>query len=197
MEFWKDIDGYEGLYQVSNMGNVRSFDREVLIKKEKCEYYETRKGKVLKQQTRRHGYKSIFLYKDGHRKTESIHRLVAEAFCIKRDGDTEVNHINEIKTDNRASNLEWVTHTENMNHGTAIQRRNDTRIQKRIGWKPVQQFTIDGKFVKEYPSLNHVGRETGYNISNICTHIKGSDKQKHPYGYIWRYADSVSKGQTP
>lgn len=189
MEFWKDIKGYEGLYQVSNMGNVRSADRIVHIKKKNFEYDELRKGRILKGQARKHGYLAVWLYKlDGTKRQESIHRLVAEAFCAKQDQDTDVNHKNEIKTDNRASNLEWCTHKENSNYGTALARRTKTCRDNHVRWKPVKQYDLQGNFIAEYPSLAEMEKQTGYSKGNVCNAIKGKHGQTHPYGFRWEYA---------
>lgn len=187
-EIWKDIKGYEGLYQVSNMGNIRSSDRIVHVKHSHREYDELRKGKIVKGLPRRHGYLAVFLYKDGKRRHESIHRLVAEAFCARREGDTDVNHKNEIKTDNRASNLEWCTHKENTNYGTSQERRLQTCRERRSRWKAVKQFDLQGNFIAEYPSLAEMEKQTGYSKGNVCNSIKGKHGQTHPYGFRWEYA---------
>ena len=187
-EIWKDIKGYEGMYQVSNMGNVRSADRIVHIKQAHCEYDELREGRIVKGLPRRHGYLAVFLYKDGQRRQESIHRLVAEAFCRKQDGDTDVNHKNENKTDNRASNLEWCTHKENSNYGTAQERRLQTCRERHSRWKAVKQFDLQGNFIAEYPSLAEMEKQTGYSKGNVCNALHGKYGQQTPYGFHWEYA---------
>lgn len=103
-EVYKDIPGYEGLYQVSNLGNVKSLPRK------KC------KGRVLKPYSPEYGYQHVMLSKNGIQKCYKVHRLVAEIFVENPDGKMEVNHINAIKSDNRAVNLEWCTALENYNH---------------------------------------------------------------------------------
>lgn len=103
-EIYKDIVGYEGLYQVSNLGNVRSLPRK------KC------KGCILKPYHPTYGYEHVMLSRDGIQKCYKVHRLVAEMFIEKPDGKSEVNHINAIKTDNRVENLEWCTAFENYAH---------------------------------------------------------------------------------
>lgn len=107
MEIWKDIEGYEGLYQVSSLGNVRSLD-----------YNHTKKSKVLKQQKagRNYEYLSVALCKQGTVKRVSVHRLVASAFIENKLNKPQINHKNKVTTDNRVSNLEWCTNYENQVH---------------------------------------------------------------------------------
>lgn len=147
MTSWKPIVGYEGLYEVSDSGDVRSVDR---VEKSDVWNLRTRKGRLLRKQTKRSGYDSVNLYKGGHMKTYLVHRLVASAFVPNPNpGLTEVNHKNGNRTDNAASNLEWITHSENVAHSflvlgrkpdhhgrlssSAINSiRNDTRHQSEI-----------------------------------------------------------------
>lgn len=116
-ELWKDIPGYEGIYQVSNMGRVRSLDRRRLVNN--CygrQSYRSDKGREIAQTDNGHGYLIVSLRKD-HRKNHYVHRLVAEAFC-KRPGDSVkvVNHKDYNTKNNRADNLECVTQAENINY---------------------------------------------------------------------------------
>lgn len=117
MEIWKDIEGYEGLYEVSNLGKVRS--------------YHTGKVKELKQVKDKGGYLLVNLHKDGKIKRYLVHRLVAKAFL----GDwsmwfPQINHKNEIKTDNSVENLEWCDGKYNINYGTRADKFVQTRIKK-------------------------------------------------------------------
>jgi hypothetical protein len=104
-ETWKNIIDYEGLYQVSNFGNVKSLGNEF-----------TRKERLLKLSPQSKGYLTVVLQKNTTRKMVLVHRLVAEYFIPNIDNKPQVNHINGIKTDNRIENLEWVSHRENLNH---------------------------------------------------------------------------------
>ena len=105
MEEWRDIEGYEGLYQVSNKGRVKSL-----------KYNKTKKEKVLKFGTNRYGYKYVVLSKDNTPKLKKVYRLVAEAFIPNPDNKPCIDHCNTIRTDDRVCNLRWCTYKENMNN---------------------------------------------------------------------------------
>jgi thymidylate kinase len=143
-EVWKDINGYEGLYQVSNMGKVRSLDR---ITKNGQNSTYLLKGKNKKLILKDNGYLTVSLYKDGKEKNKKVHRLVADAFIPAVDGKNIVNHINGDKTDNVATNLEWSTHTDNLQHAWDIGLRNLTDKQK----KHAQKIGAKFKWSKSIP----------------------------------------------
>ena len=167
-EEWRDVAGYEGLYQVSSEGRVKSLER----KGRKSE-------RILKPGVRSKGYLFVGLWAGGKRKMFSVHRLVCQAFHDNPDNKTDVNHINEDKTDNRACNLEWCTRRENCNHGT----RNERSAKNRS--KSVGQYTLDGELVKIWPSTIEVQRQTGFSRGNISQVANG--KLKTAYGFIWKY----------
>lgn len=183
MEHWKPITGYEGFYEVSNLGNVRSVPRKILVKRGEISFFMPSGGKVLKPQKTTHGYVCVWLYGKewtGNRqgKLYSIHRLVAKEFCDNPNGYNEVNHKNEIKWDNRAENLEWCTHKENTNYGTAQERRAAKRSYV------VDQFDLNGKYIATYKSMCEAARQTGVTYSNINNCLTG--KYKQAKGFIWK-----------
>ena len=174
-EEWRDVAGYEGLYQVSSEGRVKSLERKV----PKGYGERTVKERILKPKTNRYGYLIVGLYASGKRKMFFVHRLVCQAFHDNPENKLDVNHINENKTDNRACNLEWSTRKENCNHGTRNVRM---AIAKS---RPIAQYTLNGKLLKVWPSAKEVGSQTGFSRGNICKAANGNYKQA--YGFIWRY----------
>lgn len=181
-EVWKDVPGYEGLYQVSNMGRVKTFDKLLNTK------LGTRRTKeqIISPIIQKSGYAHVGLWRNRQCKQSRVHRLVAEAFCINTDPDTktQVNHINENKLDNRACNLEWVTPKQNTNHGTAISRR----ARKGKSLKVVQLDKETGDvlcvFLNERQASLSCGRSPHGEIRKVCL-----GKQITAYGYRWRYAE--------
>ena len=191
-EIWKDIDGYEGLYQVSNLGNVKSIGREIKTANEKKRKY---KEVILKQGTTKNGYANVVLSINNKMKTKSVHRLVAKAFIINPENKPQVNHIDGNKKNNCVKNLEWVTNSENMKHSWDNQLQkvtknkilaskiNCSRIGK-LGTKKVNQYDLKGNLIKSWNSIIEVEINLSINNSNITSVCKG--KRKTAGGYIWR-----------
>lgn len=180
-EIWKDIEDYEGLYQISNCGRVKSIDHM----REQLHLYgrmvnTNYKGKILKPHNSR-GYLRVRLFDRNKSKNISIHRLVAEAFIPNPNNYPQINHKDEDKTNNNVDNLEWCTPAYNANYGTR---------KKRIIKKqsiPIIQYTLDGKFVKEYSSIAEAARQTGINLGNICSCCRGNINYSHAGGFKWQY----------
>lgn len=194
-EEWRDIPQYEGLYQVSNQGQIRSIDR---IVRRNGETTKNLRGFILLPLYQKSGYMFVFLSKNGKAKRMAIHRAVALAFIPNSENKPEVNHINEDKTDNRVENLEWATIKENRNYGTRIARgianRNQTgekngMFGKRGSLNPnskkVLQYDLSGQFIREYDSVKMAAEMTHSNASSIARVANGYLKQTN--SFIWRY----------
>lgn len=174
-ELWKDVEGFEGLYQVSTWGNVRSLDRYVnTIGNSK----RLIKGKIIKPRLDRYGYLKVMLSKNGNKKYILLHRLVALNFISNPDNLPQVNHIDEVKTNNFRSNLEWCDSKYNNNYGT-----HKERVAK-SHWKKVYQYNREYKLVKIWPSLVEC-EKNGFIIAHISSCCSG--KRKSHKGYIWSY----------
>ena len=179
-EIWKDIQGYEGKYQVSNLGRVKSLN-----------YNNTCKERILIPCKKPNGYLCVVLSKNCICKKFYVHRLVAQAFIENPDNLPQVNHIDENKLNNRVENLEWCSHEYNTNYGTGIERMLKTRKLRNCKKAEISviQFTQANKFIKEYPSIKEAERCTGINRGNLCSCCKG--RYKSAGGYIWKYKEDV------
>lgn len=183
-EEWKDIKDYKGQYQVSNIGRVRSLDREVIKSDGQISLY---RGKILKQSKTTAGYYMVVLCNVGKQKPARIHRLVAEAFLPNPNNLPSINHKNEIKTDNRVDNLEWCDQKYNSRYGTARERGLATRNRMKVSGaeKPVEQRDFDGTIIATYKSITDASNQTGVGQTNIlraCRNI-----YHHAGGYKWNY----------
>lgn len=144
-EIWKDIVGYEGLYQVSNMGNVRSLYRTV-----RCGNKDnTLNGKLLTPAKNKCGYLYVNLRKNGETKSKNIHRLVAEHFVPNPMCKPQVNHLDENKENNKADNLDWVTAKENANHGSRNYKISEYRKQNVVAINEISGEKIFFETVNE------------------------------------------------
>lgn len=185
VEEWKDIEEYEGVYMVSNWGNVKSLERVDSLG-------HLRKERILKPFISGKGYFQVQLCKNGQSKKYSVHRLVAEAFIPNDDPErkNQINHIREFeKTNNCIDNLEWCTAKYNTNYGTGNQRRAEKQINGKRS-KTLYQYSLEGQFIKEWESTQEVERQLGYSSSNIRTCCLG--KRKTAYSFIWRYKNETT-----
>lgn len=182
-EIWKDVVGYEGLYEVSNLGRVRSLN-----------YLRTGQTRILKSHMDRKGYLGVALCKNGKATYKLVHRLVAMAFIPNPMNFPMINHKDENPLNNvvfldesgalipERSNLEWCTAKYNSNYGTITER-----IAKALS-KKVHQFDHQGNLIKEWTSIHEVSRQTGWSQGHISDCCLGKLKTFH--GYVWRYANN-------
>ena len=178
-ETWKGVVGYEGLYEVSNKGNVYSVERMDALGREQG-------GLVLKPKYNNRGYLMVSLYKNGKLKNRTVHRIVAEAFIPNPKGFLEINHKDENKSNNEIFNLEWCTREHNVKYGTSIERIS----------KKVRAVNIGTGEVVTFNSTQDAGRK-GYSASGVSRACRGTYKTdtgklvggdgRTYKGYKWSY----------
>lgn len=178
-EIWKDIEGFEGLYQVSNMGRIKSLGNGKS---------GNSKERILKLRKNTYGYLQVVLSKDGKSKNYLVHRLVAEVFLDNPEGYNEVNHINEDKSDNRADNLEFCSGSYNCNYGTRNKRIAEKLTNHPDKSKPVIGIERITGLIVEFPSTMEAERQLGISNGNICNCLKG--RYKSAGGYVWYYSNA-------
>lgn len=215
-EIWVDICGYEGYYQISNLGRIKSLARITTDGR-------TIKDRILKLEKRKSGYVYIMLSKNGNTKVFSVHRLVAKTFIPNPENKEQVDHINTIKDDNRAKNLRWVTGEENMNNpltkeklkgnpkgnpkatgrpkgsldkkprnkGNGMKKETKDKIGKANSIKVVQLDKDTNELIKIWNSAKEAEREGGFANNNINKCCKG--KYKTHKGYKWMYYEDYIK----
>lgn len=199
-EVWKDIEGYEGLYQVSNTGWVRSLN-----------YRRSGRSKLLKQGTTKKGYKVVELHKNGKGKHSRVHRLVAMTFIPNPNNYKEVNHKDENPANNNVNNLEWCTSEYNNNYGTRTKRASESlkgkhhskESKKKISEKmkgknkskdnpaskSILMYDKEGNFIRRFECIADANEYFGKDrtCNGICGCLRG--KKKTAYGFIFIYVD--------
>ena len=183
-EEWKPIKGYEGLYEVSCLGRVRSFPRNMCMRHPRNPKYKlefVKQGRILKPKNQNEGYSRVSLCKDNIIHTALVHRLVADAFIPNPKKLPLVNHKDENKKNNHVENLEWVTARENLMYNGAAKKR------ARCHWHPVIQMTLDGNFIKRWDYIRQAATFYGIRESAIYSVCVG--KTKTAKGFRWRYAN--------
>lgn len=189
-EKWMPVVGYEGYYEISSNGNVRSLDRKTKSR--------TAFGQTIKPAIQNSGYLFVSLHKSGASKNFLIHRLVATAFISNNANKKYVNHINGVKTDNQVKNLEWCTFSENIQHSydngaRKISAKHISRLRKfntESKSIPVSQFTKDGRFVASFKSAAEASAATGFDYTGIrkCANGKLATCGKH----VWKHAKNIT-----
>lgn len=178
IEEWRDIPGYEGLYQVSNTGRVKSLN-----------YKHTGKEGFLKPCTSHNGYLYVTLCKDKKYRHYFVHRIVWVSFVGLIPHGMQVNHIDECKTNNFLENLNLLSCRDNNNWGTHTERMKNSQINRKDLSKWVIQLSMDNEILHFYPSTVQAQRETGINCNNISNVCRGVGYNKSAGGFKWVYAD--------
>lgn len=171
MEIWKDVPGYERLYQVSSLGNVRSLPRN------------TTNGRNLKPSDGGAGYYTVSLCKGGKVKKVTVHSIVAKAFISNPNNYDFVDHIDEDRKNNRIENLQWCTCKQNNEFRDSVYRKALTRRGKSN--RVVSQYSLDGTKLNEFKTLREAAKAVGGQAQNIWKVVKG--KRFNAYGFNWRY----------
>jgi hypothetical protein len=190
MEIWKDIDGFVGKFQVSNLGNIKGLRRTATNYQGVVSNIPER---ILKLQLTNNGYCHIALNDRENTRQRLVHRLVAEAFIPNPENKSEVNHIDGDKTNNVVENLEWATASENQTHSyRVLKRKRTTPMKGKLGKEhhtsiPVCQYNPQGEFIAEWAGAAEAARYT--NCSNVGINYCCKGKLKTSGGFIWRYRD--------
>lgn len=177
-EEWRDIVGYEGKYQVSSLGRVRSFARSNI-------------PRIIVPHYDKDGYVMYPLFNNGKPIPKKGHRLVAIAFIPNIKNLPQINHKDEVKDNNRVSNLEWCDNLYNNRYGTKRQRQSHYAMYHGHFLRKVRQYTMNGIFIKEYISSRMAERETNIKHQNIIEACK--QNTTHSGGFLWCYANDTKR----
>lgn len=196
-EEWRSVCGFEGLYEVSSTGKIRSLDRYVNSRNNSREF---KKGVTMKAQINHKGYMTVVLHKENKPYSKTVHRIVAEAFLENKNNLPQINHKDTNKTNNNASNLEWISNYDNMQHAikhgcyknaftektkAAVLRNQKNAVQKLR--KPVTQCDRYGNKIRDYKSITEAGTALGISSSHIGLCCKG--KRAFCGGFKWKYKE--------
>ena len=182
MEQWKPVPGYEGTYEVSNRGRIRSMSRNIIVFGNR----ELHKDEVI-MKPREETYLRVCLKKDGKYKVHPVHRLVALAFIPNPDNLPQINHKDENKYNNNVENLEWCTPSYNCKYGTVVKRRYDNGGGSRK--IVVEQYDLNGNLLNTYPSICEASRQTDVNRNSIRLVLIG--RLKTGKGFIWKRKETT------
>lgn len=178
-ETWKDIKGYEGIYKVSNLGNILSLN------------YHRMKITKLKKFTLNHkGYPTVHLSNNKNNKRFLVHRLVAEAFIPNPNNYPQINHIDGNKQNNKIDNLEWCTNSENIKHAYKNKLIKIKKGAEVHNHRKVNQYDLNGNLVNQWTCINDASRKINKAPSGIIFCCQG--RYKTAYGFIWKYNDKFT-----
>lgn len=182
-EVWKDIKGYEGLYQISNLGRVKRLCEWVGNKYAK-KY--VKKQSILKGTLDNVGYITVTLSKNSKNKKYRVHRLVSQFFIPNPDNFPQVNHIDGNKQNNNVNNLEWCDNNYNIHHAikNGLWGHRSDNIKKKVN-----QYDINNIYINSYESITEAEKKLGINNTSISQCCKG--KRKTAGGYIWKYVETI------
>lgn len=195
-EIWKPIKGFEGHYEVSNYGRIRSLDYYSVMRDGRR---KTVKGRIMSQIPDRYGYPCVNLYDENHKmKHLTVHRLVAIAFIPNPNNLPVINHKDEDKTNNCVENLEWCTVKYNVNYGTGLKRGVETRMNDpeykeflhKFGerrQRKIVQKTLDGDIVKIWDSMTLAASSLRISMGQICCCCKHRKYYSSAGGFLWEY----------
>lgn len=183
-EVWKDVLGYEGLYQVSNLGRVKRLPYKLVGRTigKKKEYIRNFPEKIMIGSICENGYIRVTLSKDGKSCYKNIHKLVADAFIPNPNNYPCINHKDETRTNNNINNLEWCSYSYNNTYGNAKKKFAESYSKNHS--TPVAMFSLCGEKINEFPSIKSAAKFVGGNECNIYRAAKKI--RKTAYGYIWR-----------
>ena len=193
MEIWRDVIGYEGLYQVSSQGRVKSVYRKVF--NPGLNVWRIQKERILKTVLDPKGYVRITLSKEGKVKQYLLHRIVAKAFIPNPNMYPQINHKDENPENNSVDNLEWCTNLYNSNYGNHCIRVSEAQSI------PIIQFSLSGEFIREWPSAEEAARTLKAHAPNIlrCCYGGFFSKERNKWvnvkkasGFIWKFKDDIN-----
>lgn len=182
-EIFMDIPDFEGMYQVSNFGRIKSCDRIICNGR-------FQEGKIMKQTKTKKGYLRIYLRKDGEKYTFQVHRLVAIVFIPNTENKPCIDHINGVKYDNRVVNLRWCTNLENVHYSMDNETRHIFTPEESVVSRKVAKLDLQGNEIEVYPSVSEAARKNGIKsatkISSVC-----NGNRRTAGGFKWEYRSDI------
>lgn len=180
-EVWKPINGYEGQYEISSHGRVKSVKRLISHKRGHICVPE----RILVGYKTPDGYQRVYLSSNRTQRKFLVHRLVAEAFIPNPNNLPLINHRDENKQNNRVDNLEWCTNEYNVNFGTRNKRIGESNTNSKYFSKSIMQLSLRNRIINTYPSISEAARQTGVGRTGIIGALKG--RYQTSGGYKWSY----------